>query len=368
MLKIVFIYLGQQGGGNSIQFLEFAKGLSNFSQVLCVISNMSDEFSIWEDEADRNLNMSVLGVTTTKNAFRGGVEILNFYKFYNIRNRINLFTPDAVYSVMDHPWERVIVPYLKCKFTIQSVHDVKHHQGENTLLAKLIKWLFSYKSTKYVVFSDFSKKELSKSLDESKIWTLPLGCTNSLSHKRDLDLKYYGRFLFFGRLIEYKGIDILLKSLDSVFQKYPTIKLVLAGRGDLSKYQYLIEKYKDNIELHNEWIFNEDIDYYFRHVDFVVAPYIDATQSGVVPLSYVFGKPVIASNSGGLPEQIVEGETGTVVQQGDVQALSNAILDFYSDKSALEKKKEGAFVMSKELTWEHTAEMFFKKIKELTSE
>lgn len=364
MLKILFIYLGQQGGGNSIQFLEYAKGLSHFSQVLCVISNKSDEFKIWEDEAERNLNMRVLGVTTTKNVFRGGIEILNFFKFHIIRNRINIFAPDAIYSVMDHPWERLIVPYLKCKFTIQSVHDVKHHQGENTFLAKFVKFLFSYESTKYVVFSDFSKKELAKSVDEDRIWTLPLGCTNSLSHKRELDLKFYGRILFFGRLIEYKGIDILLNSLNMVLQKCPTMKLVLAGRGDLSKYQYLIEKYKDNSELHNEWILNEDIDNYFRNVDFVVAPYIDATQSGVVPLSYVFGKPVIASNSGGLPEQIVEGKTGSVVAMGDVQALSDAIVDFYSDKSALEKKKECAFMMSKTLTWEYTAEMLYNYIKD----
>lgn len=363
-MKICFVYLGQQGGGTSIEYMEYAIGLSQYADILCVLSSKSDDFWRWTSQASENPRMTIIGVSTTKNVIKGGIEMLNWYKFHKIRKQINLFAPSVIYSPMGHPWERIIIPFLKCKFTIQSVHDVKRHQGENTLLAKLIKRLFSYESTRYVVFSNFSKIELSKSIDEDKIWSLPLGCTNSLSCKRELDLTFYGRFLFFGRLIEYKGIDVLLNSLELVFQKYPTIKLVLAGRGDLSSYQQLLSKYKDKIELHNEWILNEDIDKYFRNVDFVVAPYIDATQSGVVTLSYVFGKPVIVSNSGGLPEQVVEGKTGTVVQQSNVQALSNAILDFYSDKDALEKKKEGAFMKSKELTWEHTAKLLYEKIQD----
>lgn len=363
MMKICFIYLGQQGGGTSIEYLEYAMGLSKFAEIMCILSNKSDDFWRWTLQASVNSCMTVLGVTTTKSVVRGGLAMFEWYKFHRIRKIINQFAPDVVYSPMKHPWEIFIVPFLKCKFTIQSVHDVKRHQGENTPLDRLVKWLFSYKSTKYVVFSEFSKKELSKSISEEKIWTLPLGCTNSLSHKRELDLNFYGRVLFFGRLIEYKGIDILLNSLDAVLQKHPKMKLVLAGRGDLSSYQHLLIKYNNNIELHNEWILNEDIDKYFRYVDFVIAPYVDATQSGVVPLSYVFGKPVIVSNSGGLSEQVVEGETGVVVEKRNVQALSNAILEFYSDKTALKKKKERAFMMSKKLTWEHTAEVLYYKIK-----
>lgn len=361
-MKIAFIYLGQQGGGNSIQFLEFAKGLSLYSEVLCVLSNKSDEFPLWESEAEQNKRLFVLGVSTTKNAIKGGLEVLNFYKFHQIRKQINAFSPDVVYSAMGHPWERVIVPFLNCKFTIQSIHDVRRHQGEDTFFMKIVKSLFSYQSTKYVVFSEYSKRQLLDRLDEDKIWTLSLGCTNSLSQRRELDLKYYGRFLFFGRLIEYKGIDVLLNAMDSVIKRLPNIKLVLAGRGDLTKYKALLDRYSNNIELHNDWIQNEDIDNYFRHVDFVVAPYIDATQSGVVPLSYVFGKPVIVSNSGGLPEQVEKGKTGVVIETGDTDALADAIISFYKDEEELINKKKCAYDMSRSLTWAHTAKKLCDKI------
>ena len=346
-----------------MDYLECAKGLSLYAEVLCVLSNKSDEFPLWEAEAAQNNNFSVLGISTTKNAIRGGLEMLNVLKFHNKRKRINSFDPDVVFSIMGHPWERVIVPFLKCKFSIQTIHDVRRHQGEDTLFMKVVNTLFSYKSTKYVVFSEYSKNQLLDRMEEDKIWTLSLGCANSLSKKRVLDTSYYGRFLFFGRLIEYKGIDVLLKAMVRVIKELPEIKLVLAGRGDLSPYSNLLEQCSSNIELHNEWILNDDIDHYFRNVDFVVAPYIDATQSGVVPLSYAFGKPVIVSNNGGLPEQVENGKTGVIIETGDADALADAIISFYKDEEELINKKKCAYDMSNTLTWTNTARVLFSKMQ-----
>lgn len=363
-MKIAFIYLGQQGGGVSIEYLEYAKGLSLYSEVLCVLSNKSKEFPLWKTEANQNKRLSILGVSTTKNAIKGGLEVLNLYKFHHIRKQINMFAPDVIYSAMNHPWERVIVPFLRCKFNIQTIHDARRHQGENTFFIKVVDTLFNYRSTKYVVYSDYSKRQLLDRLDENMIWTLSLGCTNSMSQNRELDLNYYGRFLFFGRLIEYKGIDILLNAMDKVIKELPYIKLVLAGRGDLTHYKVLLDRFKDNIELHNEWIQNIDIDRYFRNVDFVVAPYVDASQSGVVTLSYVFGKPVVVSNSGGLPEQVLDKETGIIINKGDVEALAEAIISMYKNYHRLIEMKKSAYEMSNTVTWGNTAKSLYEKIQD----
>lgn len=363
-MKIAFIYLGQQGGGVSMEYLEYAIGLAQFANILCILSNKSDDYTKWVEKAETNNNMSVIDVSTTKNAFFGGLQMLNPIKFYKIRRQINRFSPDVIYSPMGHPWERIIVPFLKCKFTVKSIHDVKYHKGENTLFSKILNILFSYDSSRYVVFSKYSKHELAKIKDDSKIWILPLGCTISLSQDRILDQTFYGRFLFFGRLIEYKGIDVLLRSLDKVFMSFPNVKLVLAGRGDLSKYKDMLIKYKDHIEVHNEWIQNDEIDSYFRNVDFVVAPYVDATQSGVVPLSYVFGKPVIVSNCGGLPEQVSEGNTGLIVEQGDSDSLANAIISFYSNRNKLIEMKKSAYEFAEKNSWQFTAEKLIEYIRQ----
>jgi starch synthase len=63
----------------------------------------------------------------------------------------------------------------------------------------------------------------------------------------------------------------------------------------------------------------------------LVLPYVEATQSGVVPLAYRHGKPVIATTVGGLPEVVYDGRTGRLVPPGDTLALAAAIVDVLGD-------------------------------------
>ena len=64
----------------------------------------------------------------------------------------------------------------------------------------------------------------------------------------------------------------------------------------------------------------------FQQSGLVVCPYTDATQSGVVLTAYAFGRPVLASRVGGLPEYIDEGRTGWLVPPGDVSSLAAALV------------------------------------------
>ena len=133
----------------------------------------------------------------------------------------------------------------------------------------------------------------------------------------------------------------------------------MAGRGDLSKYDEIINHYQNNLEIHNEWILDEEVHKYFEDVDFVVAPYIDASQSGVVVLSYSYGKPVVVSNCGGLPEQVKEGETGIVIPPNDSKALAHAIIHMYADEEKLQNLKRASLSYSKQLTWEEAANVLY---------
>ena len=77
------------------------------------------------------------------------------------------------------------------------------------------------------------------------------------------------------------------------------------------------------------YIPNEEVARYFAASDLVVIPYVSATQSGIVQLAYGFGKPVVVSRVGGLPEVVEEGVTGYLVPPQDSASISNAVLDFY---------------------------------------
>jgi glycosyltransferase involved in cell wall biosynthesis len=64
----------------------------------------------------------------------------------------------------------------------------------------------------------------------------------------------------------------------------------------------------------------------FRRAAVVVLPYIEASQSGIIPIAYRFRKPVIATTVGGLPAAVEHGRTGYLVPPRDVNALADAIV------------------------------------------
>lgn len=365
-MRIAFFYLGQQGGGVAWDALETAIGLSHYSEVLCLVSSVSDNFGYWIEESKKNDKLDVIGIKTSKKYAEAIPLMLNFPKNKKIVSHINMFKPDVVYSYMGHPMERVFIPYIKCGIKAKGVHDVKTHEGDGSVMLSLISKVLDYKNTHFVVYSDFSSRELEKTgIPKNKILTTFLGCSSKLVKDRELDLTFYNKILFFGRLIKYKGIDVLLDSLGDVFNKKPDCKLVIAGRGNISEYETLIATYKDHLEIHNEWIADDELPLYFQGVDFLVAPYTDATQSGVVPLSNSFGKPVVASNSGGLPEQVKDEVTGMVIPKGDPDALAEAIIKMLDNKERLSKMKEQAFNYSLELTLEAAANKLYLQFKNL---
>jgi D-inositol-3-phosphate glycosyltransferase len=63
----------------------------------------------------------------------------------------------------------------------------------------------------------------------------------------------------------------------------------------------------------------------FAATDTVSLPYQVASQSGVLLLSYGFGRPVVVYPVGGLPEAVVEGETGWICERSDPAALAQAL-------------------------------------------
>lgn len=124
-----------------------------------------------------------------------------------------------------------------------------------------------------------------------------------------------GYALFFGRIDKYKGIDLLLRA----FCNRPQIcegKLVIAGNGKLTEDELRLVNNDSDVILINRYISDEEMVWLFEHSLFVCLPYRDATQSGVLPIAYYFGKGVLTTDVPGLSEFVVEGRTGVVASSG----------------------------------------------------
>jgi len=148
--------------------------------------------------------------------------------------------------------------------------------------------------------------------------------------------------LYFGFIREYKGLDILLEALADPRLKNLPLHLLIAGEfySDEARYRQLIVDLglEDRVSLHDRYIPQSDVRYYFGAADLVVQPYRSATQSGISQLAYHFDKPMVVTNVGGLPEIVDHGQSGYVVEVSP-KAVAEAILDYFSEnrKSAFEE-------------------------------
>lgn len=149
-----------------------------------------------------------------------------------------------------------------------------------------------------------------------------------------LKLDKSGKYLlFFGFVRKYKGLDLLLEAMADNRIKALGIKAIVAGEFYDKKEDYdaIVNKHslQDNILFFDDFIPSEEVKYYFEAADLVVQPYKSATQSGISQIAYHFEKPMVVTDVGGLSEIVKHKESGYVVEV-DVEAIADAIVDFYN--------------------------------------
>ena len=170
-------------------------------------------------------------------------------------------------------------------------------------------------------------------LEPDKVAVIPHGMFDALVNTRvplsefaDLaDLEpLAGRYaLFIGRIQRYKGIGTLLEAYRMIPSE-SRMPLIIAGSGALSpaEKELLGSLPQKQVQIVSRWLSDEEMGALVDSARFVVLPYLTATQSGVIPLASAHGTPSIASDTGGLAEQVVDGETGLLFNAGDAEALA----------------------------------------------
>ena len=143
----------------------------------------------------------------------------------------------------------------------------------------------------------------------------------TLPRRRNLEL------LFYGFVRPYKGLDILIEAMGLLEDQ--DVQLTIAGEfweGE-EQIRRRIEALglSEHVELCPRYHTEQETAELFARADFVVLPYRNATGSGVIPVAYHYGKPVIATRVGGLPDVVEEGRTGFLVNPDDPAALASTI-------------------------------------------
>lgn len=145
--------------------------------------------------------------------------------------------------------------------------------------------------------------------------------------------------LFFGYVRKYKGLNVLIDAFPGVLKSNPNAKLLIVGEfyDSAEKYYEQIEALgiKDHVKVVQKFVPNEDVGKYYSIADLVILPYLSGTQSGVLNIAYGFGKPVIVTNVGGLAEDVIEGNTGYIIEPNNPSEIINSVNKFYKDRSKI---------------------------------
>ena len=157
--------------------------------------------------------------------------------------------------------------------------------------------------------------------------------------------------MFFGLIRDYKGLDTLLEAWADF--RRDGYKLLIAGEFYASRDRYIDMIHHLGLEsevvMHDYFIPDDRVKYYFSAADCVVLPYKSATQSGVTQICYNFCTPVIVTNVGGLAEIVPDGRVGYVCEpsKGGVLRALEQIYAF----DTLERFAEAMTEERKRFSW-----------------
>jgi glycosyltransferase involved in cell wall biosynthesis len=275
--------------------------------------------------------------------------------------------PDIVHLNAPHIWNPVLLWLLRRAGirTVQTIHDLDPHSGTgygrllyvwNDLVLRMADQILVHGQV-------YRMRLIARGVPPERVTFVPLlmlflGYDKEqqlalneprFAARETIDVTNGRQFaLFFARIEAYKGVDVLIDAMRRVevslrHSASGALDLaspgaVIAGKGDIGTFAG--GALPGNVELRNRFIDDDEATDLFSRCSLVVLPYVDATQSALIAAAYFFGKPVIVTRVGALPEYVINGETGWVIEPRNPQALAECLLAAFSNPARLAEMGE----------------------------
>lgn len=245
--------------------------------------------------------------------------------------------PDVVHFTGPHLWNPMLMVALRHARLpiVHTLHDLDPHSGAG--YGKLLyAWNNSIKrlADQLLVHGQLYRARLiAAGVPADRVTSVPLLhlCLNQENEARLRD-RFMAQLpaadttapfaLFFARLEAYKGVGVLIEALRQLGD-HSKVRAIIAGQGDATAFTAV--PLPANVELRQRLIEDAEAIELFSRCSVVVLPYLDATQSALIGAAYFFGKPVIVTRTGALPEYVSDGATGWIIEPNQVDALAQRL-------------------------------------------
>lgn len=255
--------------------------------------------------------------------------------------------------------------YLLRHKSVFSVHDPFMHSSNTSKWVKMQRAITFRAFSKFIIFNKAQHDDFLKAyhLTSQQVFKSSLSSYTYLRIYPSFEAPNYKYALFIGTIRTHKGIEYLMEAMRSVHRKYPDYKLVVAGAGD---FYFDISEYikEDYYIIINRFLDDEEQVPLIAHAQFIVCPYLDATQSGVIMSAYAFDKPCIVTNVGGLPEMVGYGKYGMIVSPKDSDTLANAMCKMIAQSDLRQQFSQEIHndYENGDRSWKHVAEQLYENV------
>ena len=212
----------------------------------------------------------------------------------------------------------------------------------------------------------------------SNTFVIPMGINipDFLNNRKSSSDNCRKEILYVGRLIFWKGVQILIEAFSQILKTQYDCILIIVGdgpiKGDLEELAYNLHISSSVSFLGN--ISQKDLNYRYSKANVFVLPsinYMEQTEGlGVVLLeAMASGVPVIGSNIGGIPDIIEDGVNGLLVSPGDPQGLADAIIQILENPELAARFREaGLKTVRDRFSWDKISDQFIEVYQEVLHE
>lgn len=246
-----------------------------------------------------------------------------------------------------------------------------HNEVQNNI--SNIEWWLTFEAWKVICCSRYMVDEVKRvfGLPSDKVINIPNGVHPSRFRNRKPTPDFRNRFalpyekiiFYVGRLVQEKGVQVLIDSAYKVLSNVPDAKFVIAGTGPFEG--FLRQKARD-LGLGHKMLFtgylnDEDRDNLYLVADVAVFPSL-YEPFGIVALeAMAAGTPVVVSDSGGLTEIIENNVDGLYAITGSANSLAERILEILNNQLLAHRLAENAcHKVQKVFNWEVIARQTLK--------
>jgi glycosyltransferase involved in cell wall biosynthesis len=140
--------------------------------------------------------------------------------------------------------------------------------------------------------------------------------------------------LLFGFLKAYKGLGLMLESLERVRDRIPDVLLLIAGEPMTSTRHWdrviRDQQLERHIMWHRSYVPTDRVSTYFSAADVVALPYVSASSSAVLVNAFAHARPVVATNVDATSEMVIDNETGILAPAQDSAGFAAALVSMLS--------------------------------------